>query len=215
MELTVYIGTAVLTVFWSVWIHNLWSEKAGLREDSGIRFLMIILPSTIFLMITFSGWQGKFFFRIDLIGLLILDAVTIIVAVVMAIFLKVERRRKQMVFKVSLFFYFFLATVIVAGVYLLKAFPFLLVKFSQLVSEGKRIDLSATLWGILNPEKHENDLNRAVDKLFIALLTYVPISVVRFFYSRKQFKRINEELEKMKEEIASLHSERKERQNTF
>ncbi len=204
METYIYIVTALLTIVWSVWIYTLWGVKVKLREDSGYRFLLMILPSSFFLVIVFAGFKPSLFIRLDLIGLVFYDLSTIVsgVLILFGVYLFRGNTRKWYVFGVVFQILFSLGVVIV--LLALRFFPPLLIKFSQIASEVKSVNLFAMLWGFLNPERHERDLYDFINKILIALFSYIPISIARFFYNRRKLNQILNEFDRVKRELGRL-----------
>ena len=85
VDAVIYVATAGLAVAWSVWNYFLWGGRAGLAEDSPFRFLNIIGPSAYFLLIVLAGWQHVKSVRLDLVGLVVLDALTVGCVLILAV----------------------------------------------------------------------------------------------------------------------------------
>ncbi len=204
METYIYIITALITILWSVWIYNLWGGRIGLKDDSGYRFLLMILPSTFFLVIVFVGFRPSLFIRLDLVGLLLYDFVTTISAVfiLFGVYLFETNSRSWYVFSVT--FQIVFSSGVIIMLLLLRFFPPFLIKFSQLASEIKSINLFALLWGFLNPERHERDLYDFINKILIALFSYIPISIARFFYNRRKLNQVLREFNDLKKELKKV-----------
>ena len=56
METALYIGTAILTIAWSVWTYLTWSDRSRLEDYTGKRFYLIASPSGYFLLLALAGW---------------------------------------------------------------------------------------------------------------------------------------------------------------
>jgi len=197
LESLIYIGTALITVLWSVWIYSLFGKRVGLSEDSGFRYVLIILPSSLFLLILFSNWQSSLFIRLDLIGLVLLDVVTVIAAVILLFVLNIKGIDDRKGYIFTLLLYFLASLLLVVMVFAVKIFPPLLIRVYQVIEESKKFNFGNFTWSWLNPEKHENSVASLMNKLLLALLTYIPLSLVRFFYNRRQMKKLIKRIDRL------------------
>jgi len=206
LENIIYIGTALITVLWSVWIYSLFGERVGLPEDSGFRYVFIILPSSLFLLIVFSNWQSSAFIRLDLIGLVLMDAATVTAAVILLAVLNIKSIDRRKGYGFVLFLYFLVSVLIVAVVFAVKAFPPLLIKVYQVIEESKKFNLGHYAWEWLNPENHENSVASLMNKLLLALFTYIPLSLMRFIYNRRQMKKLIKRIENLEHTLKNLRN---------
>jgi len=201
METILYLGTAALSVAWSVYIYLVWSDRAGRPENAGGRILLIIFPSAYFLLIALSGWGRAVTLRLDILGLLSLNALTVVcwLALAVSAWAKVGRYRKA--FTLVLTVYHCLAVLLVASVHLIKFYPPLLILVTSLINQAGEIDFLRFTWVQLDPETHDRDLVSMLNKILIALFSYVPISIMRALYVNRQ---VNRQRRELKGEIEAL-----------
>ncbi len=208
LENIIYAVTAVITILWSVWIYILWSERVGLSEDSDIRYILMILPSSLFLLIVFSNWRSGIFIRLDLISLVLLDVITVSVSFILLLVLNIKSINSRKGYILALFLYFITSVLLVAGIFTVKFYPPLLIRVYQVIEEGKSIDLGNLTWSLLNPENHENALESMTNKILLALFTYIPLSLARFFYSRRQMKKLVKRIEDLEASLKRVQNKR-------
>jgi len=208
LENIIYAVTAAITVLWSVWIYILWGKRVGLSEDSDIRYILIVLPSSLFLLIVFSNWRSGIFIRLDLISLVLLDVITVSVSLILLAVLNIKSINSHKGYILVLFLYFILLVLLVAGVFAVKFYPPLLIRVYQVIEESKSIDFGNITWSLLNPENHENALESMTNKILLALFTYIPLSLARFFYSRRQMKKLVKRIEDLEASLKKIQNKR-------
>jgi hypothetical protein len=201
METILYLGTAALSVAWSVYIYMAWSDRARRPESAGGRILLIIFPSAYFLLIALSGWGRAVTLRLDILGLLILDGLTLACWLALAISAWVKLARYRRAFTLVLTVYHAIAVLLVAAVHLLKLYPPLLIIATSLIDQAGKIDFLRFTWVQLDPQTHDRDLVGMLNKILIALFSYVPISIMRALYVNRQ---VNRQRRELKAEIAAL-----------
>ncbi len=202
-ESGIYLGTALATVLWSVWIYLAWVEKAGLPEDSPLRFLAIFSPSAYLLAMALAGWQGARLVRLDLAGLVALDGLTLLCG--LALLLRGFRGEQARRGCVSvLFIYNGAAVLLILVFHLVRAFPPLLIGLASLLGQARRIDLFSLAWVGLDPETHRQDLTSMLNKLLIALLSYIPIAALRAMALARQRRRMQRELVALRRKIEQI-----------
>ncbi|MFP4362690.1 MAG: hypothetical protein ACLFR1_02345 [Spirochaetia bacterium] len=204
MDIFFYLITAVLTIGWSVWIYILWEELLPEREDSGARFILIIAPSAFFLLAAVAGWQGADFLRLDLIALILLDAVTVFVFIIMFIAVKLVRKYRAKLYLGTIVFYIFIAGALSLGAHVIRNNPALLIRFSYLVHQLEAADFLSFSWVALNPQTNEVDFIGILNKLLIAAFSYVPIALIRFAVSHYQQRQTKKQVECLEKRICSL-----------
>jgi len=211
-ETALYIGTAVLTILWSVWTYLVWSDKSALEEVSGRRFYLIAAPSGYFLLLALSGWQKAQVLRLDLIGIALYDAVIVVswLALLIARGLRVRSVKRAYVTILSL--YNNLSILLVAGVYLVRLFPPLLIRLTHLLSQGIHLEFFRFAWVGLDPSTHEQDLVSVANKALIAVISYIPVTIFRAVYVNRQMTRhrreLTEEIEELKRRVTALEKKR-------
>jgi hypothetical protein len=201
METILYLSTAVISVAWSVYIYLAWSDRAGRPENSGARILLIIFPSAYFLLIALSGWGRAVSLRLDFLGLLFLNGLTVLCWLALAVSVWVKLARYRRAFTLVLSVYHVLALLLVAAVHLIKLFPPLLIIFANLIDQAGQIDFLHFAWVQLDPESRDRDLVSMLNKILIAVFSYVPISILRALYVNRQ---VNRQRRELKGEIEAL-----------
>lgn len=206
-ETALYIGTGVLTILWSVWTYSLWSDKSALEEASGRRFYLIAGPSGYFLLLALSGWQKAQMLRLDLVGIALYDAVIVVSWLALLIARLARRRAFKRAYGAILGAYNVLSILLVAGVYLVRLFPPLLIRLTALLSQGARLEFFRFAWIGLDPTRHEQDLVSMANKALIAVLSYIPVTIFRALYVNRQMSRQRRELAEQIEELRGRVSE--------
>jgi hypothetical protein len=204
----IYLATAILTILWSAWIYLGWMEKAGLPESSPRRFLLMLSPSAYFLLMAMAGWERSAFLRLDLLGLLALDGLTLScwLALLLARGLRAAGHRRSYASLIG--FYNALAVLLVLLAHLVRAFPPLLIGLANLVRQLRRIDLFAFAWVGLDPETHRDNLPSLLNKLLIALLSYIPISILRSLVQARQRRRMQQEIDRLRRRLDEIERDR-------
>jgi hypothetical protein len=73
--------------------------------------------------------------------------------------------------------------------------------FFKSFEDSKSLEL---FWHLLNPETNKQDTVSAINKLLIALCSYLPLTLVRMLYTNRKFKVLKREIDEIKEKLASL-----------
>ena len=204
MDTAVYIVTVIVSVSWSVWLYVLWTDAGGLREESGFRLLWVITPSSYLLLLALSGWQQAAFIRLDLIGLSALCGLTVLLSVALAVGLGGAPHGRRHWYITVLALYNVVGVLVVGAAYLVRAFPPLLIRVSYFFREWADLDFFSFLWLGLSPETGQADLVGMLNKLFIALLSYLPITVLRVVYTGRQRRRLRSEIEELRKRLAHI-----------
>jgi hypothetical protein len=194
METAIYIGTAVITIGWSVWLYLSWSDRERLEDYAGRSFWLIAGPSAYFLLLAMAGWQRAQALRLDLIGLALYDALILLCWLALLASRALGRGAYKRAYRGTLALFNVLAVALLAGVYLVRLFPPLLIRLTALAGQGLRLEFFRFAWVGLDPETHEQDFISMANKLLIALLTYIPIGVLRAVYLGRQMRRQRREL---------------------
>ena len=214
MEMALYIGTAVLTIAWSVWTYLTWSDRSRLEDYTGKRFYLIASPSGYFLLLALAGWQRVQMIRLDLIGLAIYDILIVLCWILLLIARSLKASQFKKMYTRVLVVFNIVAVLLVGGVFLIRLFPPLLIRISDFVSQGIRLDFFKFAWIGLDPETHERDFISMANKILIALFSYIPITVLRTMYTHRQISRqrkwVTMEINALKRKIEQLESKHKE-----
>jgi hypothetical protein len=159
------------------------------------------------LLLALSGWQQAAFIRLDLIGLVALCIITVLSAVPLALGLGGAPHGRRQWYTTVLALYNVAAVLLVSGAYLVRAFPPLLIRVSYFFREWADLDFFSFLWLGLSPETGQADLVGMLNKLFIALLSYLPITVLRVVYTGRQRRRLRSEIKELRQRIAHIEEE--------
>jgi len=208
METAIYLGTAALTILWSVWIYRTWSQRARLRESDAGRFYHIIAPSGYFVLLALAGWERARVIRLDLIGAVVYDGIIVLCALVLLAAGALKHIDFRRSFRRILVLYNLLAVLLLVALYLVKFFPPLLIRFTAVIQQLASLDFFRFAWVGLDPESHERDLVSMANKVLIALLSYIPVSLARALYISRQMSRqrreMHDELGRMRQRIDAL-----------
>ncbi len=204
METAIYIVSVAITIIWSVWIYTMWSEKAGLPDDSGLRFFYIIAPSSFFLIIILAGWEHAVSIRLDVIGLLLLSGTTVLSTLSLAVALFVLRLhfRKSYLFALSL--YTILSILTAGGVHLIKLYPPLLIRLTGFLNTLSRLNFFSFAWVGLDSGTQQQDVVGMLNKIIIAFFTYLPVTLVRFIYISRKQRELKRQLDGLKKKVDTL-----------
>ncbi len=207
MDTIVYLITAAITIIWSVWIYLWWESRAGLSEETALRLFLIVAPSTYFLLIAISGWAGIRDFRLDLAGLIFLDCVTILAGIFLSTLLRFPRVNHRHAYLVILTLYNLVAILEIAFVYVVRNTPSLMVKVASIAGEWQRIDFLSFSW-LGGPERSaQSDLVGLLNKILIALLSYIPVSIIRYIGSVRLRRKLERELSTLKAKVDRLEQQ--------
>jgi hypothetical protein len=214
MEMALYIGTAILTIAWSVWTYLTWSDRARLEDYTGKRFYLIASPSGYFLLLALAGWQRVQMIRLDLIGLAVYDILIILCWIILLIARGLKASQFKKMYTRVLAVFNIVAVLLVACVFLIRLFPPLLIRVADFINQGIRLEFFKFAWIGLDPETHERDFVSMANKILIALFSYIPITVLRTLYIHRQISRqrkwITTEINDLKRKIEQLEKKNEE-----
>jgi hypothetical protein len=214
MEMALYIGTAILTIAWSVWTYITWSNRSRLEDYTGKRFYLIASPSGYFLLLALAGWQRVQMIRLDLMGLAVYDCLIVLCWLLLLIFRGLKASQFKKMYIRVLAFFNIVAVLLVACVFLIRLFPPLLIRVSDFINQGIRLDFFKFAWIGLDPETHERDFISMANKILIALFSYIPITVLRTLFMHRQISRqrkwITLEINALKRKIEELEQKQNE-----
>lgn len=203
METLVYVLTPVLTVFWSVTVFISWNKRTALRDDSFFRFYHILAPGSYFLAGSVSG-VGVTFFRFDIAVLLYLDAVIIISVLAAFLIFAALKRNVRGKFTGVLVFYNAASILGIAAAFSIKNSPLLIMRISRFFDEVSRLDLPSLSRMTLDSVSGAESLAEWINKILIALFTYVPIALLRFIYVNRQRKRLEKQVCELEARIVMI-----------
>lgn len=214
MEMALYIGTAILTIAWSVWTYLTWSDRSRLEDYTGKRFYLIASPSGYFLLLALAGWQRVQMIRLDLIGLAVYDILIVLCWIILLIARGLKPSQFKKMYTGVLAVFNIVAVLLVGGIFLIRLFPPLIIRITNFINQGLRLEFFKFAWIGLDPETHEQDFISMANKILIALFSYIPITVLRTLYTHRQISRqrkwITVEINALKRKIEQLESKQKE-----
>jgi hypothetical protein len=189
METILYIGTAALTIAWSVYTYIAWSDAERRGEYVVGRFFLIIGPSAWFLLLILAGWSRVRELRLDLVGIAALDALTAACWLGLLLARALKPRDPKRTLAAFLVAYNVLAALLLLGIFLVRSFPPLRIPLASWLEQGLRLEFLRFAWKELNPEARQQDLASFANKVLIALLSYIPVSLLRTILVNRQISR--------------------------
>jgi hypothetical protein len=201
METILYICTAALTVAWSVFTYIAWTDAERRGEYVVGRFFLIIGPSAYFLLLILAGWSRVRELRLDMVGIAGLDVLTAacwLGLLLARAFRPPDPKRTLAGFLVA---YHILAALLVLVIFLVRSFPPLRIPLASWIDQGLHLQFLRFAWKELNPEARQQDLAVMGNKVLIALLSYIPISLIRSILVNRQISRQRREMFRMIEEL--------------
>lgn len=219
LRMLVSVVSVALTVAWSVWLYQAWVGLGRRDAAAGRRTLLIASPSTAAVLVLFSGWRGAETIRLDMIGIIGLDAITLVAAAVLLVTQLVNSRttsrpgrapprasttRVPRAYTAVLAGYHTAAAMAVVGVYLVQLFPPVLLVIGAWLEGLRRIDVGAALWNGLDPARRQDDVALVLNRLVLAALSYLPFAIVRFAYQARQVARMRRSVSKLEARVQAL-----------
>ena len=201
METILYICTAALTVAWSVFTYIAWSDKERRGEYVVGRFFLMLGPSAYFLLLILAGWSRVQELRLDLVGIAVLDVLTAACWLGLLLARALRPGSPKRTLAGFLIAYNVLAGVLLLGVFLVRSFPPLRIPLYSWIDQGLRLEFLRFAWKELDPEARQQDVASMANKVLIALLSYIPISLLRSILVNRQISRQRRD---MYREIAEL-----------
>jgi hypothetical protein len=209
MATAIYLATAAITIVWAVWTYLLWADRAGFQEDSSWRFLLFVGPTVFFIVTALAGLDEILYLRLDIIGILALDCLTVICVIVLVVVYYILRRKTGKAYRFILLFYSVGAALITALSHLIKLSPTMLLMVYNWIQQATQIQFFKFAWVGLNPQSGDADLVGMLNKIVIAVFSYIPIAMVRFFYNTHQRRRFLRQVDELKNRIETLEKKQK------
>ena len=206
METIIFLVTAGVTVLWSVWSYFFWSEKVRVSEESPLRFVILIAPSAYFLLLVFTGWQRQADLRLDLIGMIVLVIISLAGFLASLITGKMRKESRRSASIVVYVIYNLLGLATVAGAYIARNNPLVLIRITALAERFREMEMLSFAWVGLDTEQQQQDLLVFLNRVLIAVLSYLPIAVLRFLSGARQRRRILRELDGLKRRLEAIES---------
>jgi hypothetical protein len=201
-----YFITLVITALWSTWLYSLWGKKAKKREDSLFRFIVVLSPSSIFLLLVLSGVQDIPLINLDMIGLFLINVLVILLSAFLGLSLLLFKKNFRKIYTGILILYNLLGFLIVAGAYIIRNSPVLLIQVSHWLQQWENLDFFSFAWVGLDVDSDQKDISGMLNKIIIALCSYIPISIARFAYANHQRIKLQKEYEELKEQFENLEN---------
>ncbi len=204
MDTAIYLATAAITIAWAVWTYLLWADRAGFPEDSSWRFLLFVSPTVFFIVTALAGLDEILYLRLDIIGILALDCLTLICVIILLVAYYVLRRKSGKAYRFILLFYSVGAAFITTLSHLIKLSPTMLLMVYNWIQQATQIQFFKFAWVGLNPQSGDADLVGMLNKILIAVFSYIPIAMVRFIYNTHQRRQFLRQIDDLKNRIESL-----------
>lgn len=204
MESGLLVVSAGLTIGWSLYIYNKAQLMLKDPRTSLIRFLILLAPSSFLLLVLFSGWQAVEYIRLDIVGLLFLDLFMVLGFCADIAGRLLKKEKQKLVFLTVFWVNFGLSVLLVLFIYVIRLFPPLLIKVVSVLKEVRTFNLMAFAWNILDPESSKDDVTNFVTRILIAVIAYIPVSLLRFLYVNRKLKRLEDDLGILKQRLAGL-----------
>ncbi len=204
METIIFLATAGVTVLWSVWSYFFWSEKVRVSEESPLRFVILIAPSAYFLLLVFTGWQREANIRLDLIGMILLVGFSLVGFLASLITGKMRKESRRNASIVVYVIYNLLGIATVAGAYIARSNPLVLIRLTALAERFREMEMLSFAWVNLDTEQQQQDLLVFLNRVLIAVLSYLPIAMLRFLSGARQRRRILRELDGLKRRLEAI-----------
>jgi hypothetical protein len=189
-----YFPVALLSVGWSFWAHSLWEGHAGLKDDSGVRTWSLVAGPTWFFLLAFIG-SGESLLPLDLMGMVSLGVILVLGGLGFLI-VSLIKKGKHIPF-LWVFWSVQAASLIVLVLQVLAAnSPYVAAwlagwgQFLLQLFEGRG-------WDLLTPLDEAGNLNLQLDKIFLAVLSYLPITGFRILYTQHLHRRLKKEMAKL------------------
>jgi hypothetical protein len=93
---------------------------------------------------------------------------------------------------------------VVTGIFVLSKSETLRNKLLELTAELQKLDILSFNWAGLNTETEEQSLIDVLNKVLIALFSYLPITVIRFISLKRQKKKIARDIEDLRRTVFEL-----------
>jgi len=199
--LILYIPVALISVLWSFWAHGLWEKIPGLKDDSGWRTWALLSGPTWFLVLAFTG-SGPSTLPLDFIGMVPYGIVMLLGLAAFG-FLGLLKHNKKQVFlwmfiSVQALALLILAILLLSHMVLpLRVWLAIWLEFLIQMFEGRGFEL-------FQPVDPAGNLNFQLDKIFIALISYLPMSIFRILYTQHLFRGMRREISLLKNRLDRL-----------
>jgi hypothetical protein len=204
MDTAIYLATAAITILWAVWTYLLWADRAGFPEDSSWRFLLFVGPTVFFIVTALAGLDEILYLRLDIIGILALDCLIFVCVVALVVVYYILRRKSGKPYRIILLFYAAVGALISALSHLIKLSPTMLLMVYHWIQQASQIQFFKFAWIGVNSQSGDADLVGMLNKIVIAVFSYIPIAMVRFIYNTHQRRQFLKQIDELKSRIESL-----------
>ena len=160
-----------------------------IAEETGLRLALIVTPSSYFLLIAVSGWAQVQNLRLDLAGLIFLDSVTVIVGILLSTLLRFPGVNRRRTYLILLSLYNGIAVAEILFLFTVRSQPALTLRVAEVIGEWQRLNFLSFAWLGGHERASQPDLVGLLNKLTIALLSYVPVSIIRYVGSVRRRRR--------------------------
>ena len=203
-DTAIFALTACVVVAWSVWNYLYWIDKAGISESSPMRLLAIGGPSVWFILVVLVGGGGATGNRLDLVGLGILNGVIFLAAVFLVFALLLFKNHLAPAYRWIFGIYSVLSIATVVILFVFKNNPVLFMRVALQLRTWVRFDFLSFEWLSLDPSQEKRDIFTVLDKVLIAVISYIPVGIIRFISRTRQRSRLMREIELLKKRVKKL-----------
>jgi hypothetical protein len=207
METAVVLATAGLAVLWSIRSYALLGDRFDGSDESPLRMVAIIAPSAYFLLLILVGWQRDLAVRLDLVGMLLVDGLTLLAIMSSFVIKLLPERRRHPAVVVLLIIHHLLSIAVVSGAFVVRESPALLFSLQSLLRRLAGIELLSFAWVGLDADRQEQDIVAFLNRVLLAVFSYIPIALVRLLAGIRQRKRLERRIDRLERRIASLESQ--------
>lgn len=202
MDIIIYAASSFIIVAWSIWVFLLWQKKTNFTDSSPIRFIILLLPESYILLIALSGWSNVFFLRFDVIGLSFISIITLLHGIVQAVSLPLCKRNYIKVYCITIITHNLLSIGIILFVYIIKNYPMIGITISAFLSSQESFKLLKDSWYGSTTNPYTEEIYRIITKIAITLCGYIPITLVRIWYTSYKFRQLKNEIDTLKDKVA-------------
>lgn len=207
MSISIYFISGLITALWSFWLFIVWEKKAGLKDTSLLRFLLMLLPVSYYILITFSDWSSIIFLRVDIMGLVCISLAALFFWLIQLGTLFFRQEVYRQIFLITVMFNQAITLSLVVFTFVLKSYPLVAVRLSTFLESWQQVDLLKVLWEGLDPEKNQATMLDLFNKIIIALGIYIPMTAVRIWYTDRKFKQLKQEIDNLQRCVDQMQSE--------
>ena len=204
MELGIYLLTTGLCIAWSIKMYNDWFFSAHFDEGDARRVLLLVVPGSFFLLSLLFTWAVSETFRLDILVLIIYDAIIVVSFITEAIAKKLTGKKRG--YQIGLLVFSLLSIILIICAFLIRRFPLVLMKITFYLNQIGSFTVIEKVLFSFEPESETEAMVSLVNKAVIAFFSYLPVTIIRFLYFRRSQKRLKEEIKELRKRIVVIES---------